>query len=324
MGMSAVSEDYPERREQVRRGIPLVVVLHGFSDAGGAVSQLEQFFLEHHSPETLMIFNNDAFLDYRARRPTVTFVNDRLVDYRPASLVLEVAKDLLGNEFLLLRGYEPDFQWDLFLTTVRELVDEFDVSVTTWVHAIPMPVPHTRPIGTTVSGNDEELIASRSIWKPTTKLSASIGHALEYQLFTDEKKVVGFVLLVPHYLANTEYPQALITSLESIMSATGLLFSTGELLDREREFREQVDEQVRSNHESMDMLANLEQRYDEYVADDGAVASPLVEDEGDLPTADQIATQFETFLAQHWGEAPEGTKEEEHDSPSDLPEPPDS
>jgi len=314
MGISAFIEDYPERRAQLRRGIPLVVALQGFSDAGGAVSQLEQFFEKNHSPETLAVFNNDSFLDYRARRPAVTFVRDRLVDYEPARLVLESASDVLGNEFLLLRGYEPDFQWDLFLKTVTDIVDEFDVSVTTWVHAIPMPVPHTRPIGTTVSGTDSDLVESRSIWKPTTKLSASVGHALEHRLFSRGSAVVGFVLLVPHYLANTEYPQALITSLENIMAATGLLFSTVDLMERDREFRDQVEEQVRSNEESVEMLTNLERRYDEYVNETDGTDTPLAEHEGDLPTAEQIATQFESFLAQHWGEAP---PEQSTESPDD-------
>lgn len=303
MGISPFSEDYPAARERVRRGLPLVVALQGFSDAGNVVAQLEGFFAEHHGPETIAVFNNDAFLDYRARRPAISFVRDHLEQYEPARLTLELATDVVGSEFLLLRGYEPDFQWELFLETVLGMVEEFEVSVTTWVHAIPMPVPHTRPIGTTVSGSRAELIEERSIWQPTTRLSASVGHALEHRLFGAGAEVVGFVLLVPHYLANTEYPHALTTGLESIMAATGLLFSTVDLAEEEREYLEQVNEQVQSNPESVEMVANLERRYDEYIADQERREQPLVDDEGNLPTAEQIATQLESYLAEHWGDA---------------------
>ena len=87
-----------------------------------------------------------------------------------ATLKLYLAHDELGQPFLLLTGFEPDFQWERFTAAVLELIDRFKVKTTTWVHAIPMPVPHTRPIGVTVSGNRAELIDAMSIWKPHTQV----------------------------------------------------------------------------------------------------------------------------------------------------------
>ena len=56
------------------------------------------------------------------------------------------------------------------------LIEELKVKSVTWVHAIPMPVPHTRPIGVTVSGNRAELIDTMSIWKPHTQVPANALH----------------------------------------------------------------------------------------------------------------------------------------------------
>ena len=69
-----------------------------------------------------------------------------------------------------------------------------------------MPVPHTRPIGVTVSGNRPELIEPMSVWRPTTQVPSNALHLLEFRLQELGHPTAGFVLLIPHYLADTEYP----------------------------------------------------------------------------------------------------------------------
>lgn len=296
MNDSIFSADYAERRARVPRGLPLVVAMQGLSDAGSAVSQLEEYLWEHAAPEEVLRFNADLLLDYRARRPVITFDEDHFVDYSPEELVLALARDELGSPFLILSGYEPDFRWDQFIDTVLLLIHEFEVSVTVWAHAFPMPVPHTRPIAMTVSGSRDDLIEARSVWRPTTKLSASATHVLEYRLHSLGDEVVGFSFLVPHYLANSEYPEALLAALDGIMAATGLILSTDSVREAARGFRAQVDSQISGNSESMEMLRTLEHRYDAYM-EDQETRSPLVSEDGTLPTADQIASELERFLA---------------------------
>lgn len=288
---------YAERRASVAKGLPLVVALSGSTDAGNAVSQLEQYLWERCKPEELIRFDTDLLLDYRARRPLITFDEDHFTDYSPEELTLSLARDELGAPFLLLSGFEPDFRWEAFVEAVLLLVHEFEVSITTWVQAIPMPVPHTRPIVATVSGTREDLM-ERSAWKPTTRLPASIVHLLEYRLHGVGEEVVGFAHLVPHYLANNEYPELLTAALDNVMAATGLLFATDEAKERAHEFRQQVDRQISENEESRDMLDNLERRFDQYVEAHGDRSSSLLGEEGTMPTADQLANELERFLAE--------------------------
>ncbi|MBL3687007.1 PAC2 family protein [Leucobacter zeae] len=291
------SADYAERRALVPRGLPLIVALQGLSDAGSAVSQLDDYLWERTGPEELLRFDSDLLLDYRARRPVITFDEDHLVDYAPEELSLNLAHDELGKPFLLLSGFEPDFRWEQFIDAVLMLVHEFEVSTTVWTHAIPMPVPHTRPLTTTVSGSRDDLIEARSVWRPTTKLSASAAHVLEYRLHSLGEEVVGFALLIPHYLANTEYPEALHASLDGIMAATGLIFATDPVREASRKFMAQVDAQIAENAESAEMVRTLEQRYDAYM-EDRTVRSPLMSEDGTIPTAEQIASELERFLAE--------------------------
>ena len=279
----------------VPTGLPLVVLLTGFTDAGAAVSQTVAYLRDELSHAMVRRYDNDLLLDYRARRPLIAFDTDHLTDYRPPRLELTLTQDVLGQQFLVLAGYEPDFAWERFVDSVIEFARAAEVSSVTWVHAIGMPVPHTRPLGTTVSGNRTALIDEHSVWKPHTQVPATAGHVLEYRLAEAGVAVAGFVLLVPHYLGDAEYPGAAITALDSITAATGLVFATDELRADNEEFLGKVAEQISASAELERMLHGLEERYDAYMA--GATqATPLLH-EADIPTADEIAAELERFLA---------------------------
>jgi hypothetical protein len=281
---------------EVPPGLHLVAGLTGFADAGAAVTQFSEYLLDTLDHRVIAQFDSDALLDYRARRPTIYFDQDHLSNYTPAKLSLYLATDELGQQFLLLTGYEPDFQWERFTAAVLQLVDRYQVKTTTWVHAIPMPVPHTRPIGVTVSGNRAELIDAMSVWKPHTQVPANALHLVEYRLQELGHPIVGFVLLIPHYLADTEYPAAAVSALESVSAATGLIFPTDRLREEGRDFVAKIDGQVENNHELAKLVGTLEERHDSYMLDN-PLRSPLTDIDGELPSADDIAAELENFLA---------------------------
>ncbi|TXK17477.1 proteasome assembly chaperone family protein [Homoserinibacter sp. GY 40078] len=282
--------------DDVPAGLHLVAGLTGFTDSGSAVSQLIDYLGETIETRDIAVFENDALLDYRARRPSMYFDGDHLSEYRPARLVLQLAHDELHRPFLLLTGYEPDFQWEAFTQAVVDLVDRFQVADTTWIHSIPMPTPHTRPIGVTVSGNRTDLTDAYSIWRPRTQVPGNALHLVEYRLQQKGHLTAGFVLLIPHYLADTEYPAAAVAALESISAATGLIFPTDDLREQSREFMQKVEEQVGGNAELERLVATLEARHDSYM-EENPIPSPLVDESGELPNAETIAAELERFLA---------------------------
>ena len=288
--------DLTPEETSVPEGLHLVAGLTGFADAGSAVPQLSEYLLDTLDHQVIATFDADVLLDYRARRPVVYFDQDHLTDYQPPTLALYLATDEVGQQFLHLTGFEPDFQWERFSAAVLELLARFKVKTTTWVHAIPMPVPHTRPIGVTVSGNRTELIEAMSVWRPRTQVPANALHLVEYRLQQLDHATVGFVLLVPHYLAETEHPDAAVKALESISAATGLIFPTERLRAAGREFLAKIDAQVQTNHELARLVGTLEERHDSYMKGN-PLRSPLTDEAGELPSADEIAAELENFLA---------------------------
>ncbi|TFC27913.1 PAC2 family protein [Cryobacterium sp. TMT2-18-3] len=282
--------------ENVPEGLHLVAGVTGFADAGGAVSQFTEYLLETLDHTVVATFDADVLLDYRARRPIIQFDQDHLTDYQSPALRVYQVRDEIGQPFLLLTGFEPDFRWEQFTAAVLQLERRFKVASTTWVHAIPMPVPHTRPIGVTVSGNRSDLVESMSVWRPNTQVPANALHLVEYRLQEAGTSVVGFVLLIPHYLADTEFPLAALAALDSTSASTGLIFPTDRVREKNREFVARIDEQVRDNPELGKLVGTLEERYDAYM-EGSTLRSPLTDEAGELPSADEIAAELENFLA---------------------------
>ena len=133
------------------------------------------------------------------------------------------------------------------------------------------------------------------MWQPHTQVPSTAGHLLEYRFAEAGAKVAGFVLLVPHYLGDTEYPAAALAALDSLTVATGLVFAGDDLRDENRDYLAKVAEQVEGSDELSRMVQGLEERYDAYMAG-STLATPIIHT-GDLPSADELAAELERFLA---------------------------
>ncbi len=293
--MSMGRKVYRDMGADVPSGLPLVILLTGFIDAGRSVASASRHLIDSTSHERVWVFDNDELLDYRARRPTFTFEQTKLTDYRPPELVLRLVTDELGVQFLLLTGYEPDYRWEAAAEAVVTAIETFDVSATMWVHAIPMPVPHTRPVGMTVSGNRDDLIEQYSVWRPTTEVPGTFVHLVEYMLTSIGHPVAGFVLLIPHYLADSEFPAGTLAVLDAITTGTGISLRTDSLREEGREFLNDIAGQMKENDELSKLISSLESRHDTYMIDN-PTPSPFVNDDGQVPSAESIAAELEQFL----------------------------
>lgn len=276
-------------------GLRMVGAITGFTDAGGSVAQINSHIFANLDATLVVRFNNDDLLDYRSRRPIVYFEKDHLETFEPPILGIYLVKDEIGQPFLFLDGYEPDFKWEAFAEAVEQIIDVFAVSEFVWVHSIPFPSPHTRPIGVTVSGNRQDMIAKFSEWRPDTQVPGTIVHLLEYRLREIGFPTTGFVLLVPHYLAESEYPEVGIKAFELISAATSLVFPTDALREESVAFLRRIEEKVAENQELAKMVANLEQGYQ---SGKGTTFGARMTPRGQaVPDADQIAAELEDFLA---------------------------
>ena len=277
------------------KGLPMVAMLSGFSDSGLTISQISEHFFANLDNELVLRFDNDELLDYRSRRPMLFFEKDHIESYEPQTLAIYLCRDEADQPFLFLEGYEPDMRWERFAESVVELAQLFEIKNFTWVHAIPFPIPHTRPIGVTVSGNRTDMIERFSEWKPQTQVPGNVIHLLEFRLTGAAVATSGFVLLVPHYLADNEVPKAALAGIEMITAATGLVFPTDEIRERSGKFEAKVETQVAENAELAKLIQTLEQGY--ATGESGPSRAPIGKPTAAPPSADELAEELEAYLA---------------------------
>ena len=274
----------------------LVLSLEGFMDAGGAGKGLVDHLLSTLDHRVIARFDTDLLVDYRARRPEMLFVEDHFERYSAPELAIRLAHDLAGTPFLLLTGPEPDVQWERFVAAVTGLIRRFGVRLVVSVHGIPMAVPHTRPLGVTAHATRPELVTLVNPWRGEIRLPSSATALLELRLGEAGLDAMGFVAHVPHYLAESDYPDASLALLRSISAATGLQLPTDALSEAAGRIRRLVQEQVDQSEEVGRVVHALETQFDAYVG--GTTRGNMLADRATMPSADEIGAEFERFLAE--------------------------
>ena len=277
-------------------GPVLLQALTGFVDAGSAIQLARENLLDNLESEVIATFDLDQLLDYRSRRPPMIFVADHFESYDEPSLALHLVKDQLGTPFLLLTGPEPDLQWERFIKAVTALIDELGVSVTVGLNAIPMAVPHTRPVGVTAHATDKRLLGEHESWLQRVQVPASVGNLLEYRLGQSGRDALGYAAHVPHYLAQTGYPAAAEVLLDSVSTSTGLALPTGTLRESAKLVREEVDKQITDDEQAARLVTSLEAQYDAFLR--GRQGNLLADTDTPLPTAEELGAELERFLAE--------------------------
>ena len=226
----------------------------------------------------------------------MTFVRDHYSDYEAPRLVVRALRDTGGTPFLLLQGPEPDIRWEAFARAVREVVEHFGVARVLTLGAVPMAVPHTRPIAITPHANRPELVVGESPWQGELRVPASAQSLLEIRLGEWGLDALGFVAHIPHYLAQMEYPQAALSLLEHVERGGRLTIDLTDLREAAEITETEVDRYLASHDEVGDVVRGLEQQYDSFREAEAAGTSLLAGDEP-LPTGEEIGQQFEQFLA---------------------------
>jgi len=241
-------------------------------------------------------FDVDAFHDYRARRPAISFVRDHYEAYDAPRLVVRLLHDAGGTPYLLLSGPEPDNRWEAFARAVRDVVERFDVNQVISLGSVPMAVPHTRPLAVTHHANNPDLVTEESPWSGEIRVPSSAQALVELRLGEWGHDAQGFVVHIPHYVAQLDYPLAAAELVERAEIAGRLTIDQSELR-REAEVRaEEITRYLAENSEVADVVQALERQYDAFARAEQSGSSLLAGNQP-LPTGEELGREFERFLA---------------------------
>jgi predicted ATP-grasp superfamily ATP-dependent carboligase len=279
-----------------RRGLVLVHDLAGEFDAAHAGALAGAHLLDALPSRLIARFDVDALVDYRGHRPRMVFSGDRYDSITSPEIGLHALEDDGGTPFLLLHGAEPDYAWERFTAAVLQLVERLGVTRVVALHAIPMPVPHTRPVTVTAHATRRQLIESYPVYWGEMRIPGSVGALLELRLGEAGVDALGVGAHVPHYLAQATYPAASLTLLEHLERLTGLHVPTETLREAAEANRTEVDEQIGRSSENTAVVAALEEQFDSFTAsrDD----TGLLGFSGEMPSGEELGAQIERFLAE--------------------------
>ena len=118
-------------------------------------------------------------------------------------------------------------------------------------------------------------------------MPASFTGLLEFRLGQRERKAMGFAAHVPHYLAQAAFPEATLTLTRSLNQATGLAVPLEPLEKASASNLADIAEEMVGSAEVQELVSTLEQQYDSLQANQSE----------QVPSADEIAAEFEKFLA---------------------------
>ncbi|WP_297084797.1 PAC2 family protein [uncultured Demequina sp.] len=285
-----------------QEGAVLMHSLRGFIDAGKAGALVAQHILDTGDPVRVASFDIDQLLDYRSRRPEMTFSVNQWTSYDEPHLDLDLVRDLEGTPFLFLHGFEPDIRWEAYIRAVRDIVERLGVELTLGAHGIPMAAPHTRPLTATIHGTAQDLLPDAPSLFGTVTVPASAQNLMEYRFGQWGRSAINVAVHVPHYLAQSPYPQAAQKAMEAVEDITGLALSSDALDDDAAQAAEEIDRQTSENEEVQALVAQLEEQYDAFMEqrEDG------IDIDGPLPSAEELGAEFEKFLEQQRGDSPPG------------------
>jgi len=276
------------------QGAALLVYLEGFMDAGAAGRLVTEHLLDAFEHKTVARFDTDRLLDYRSRRPLMTFDDGKWESYDAPELSVFQVADSAGKPFLLLTGPEPDHEWERFVSAVMSLAERLGAGPMITYFGVPMGIPHTRPLGVITHSSRPGLVVSKVPLPSKLQVPASASSLMEYRFGEAGRDAIGLVVQVPHYLSQAAYPTAALTLIDSLTEVTGLDLPALELREAADRTNVLIDRQVAESAEVAELVSGLEAQYDAAVAHDG---ENLLADGEEMPTADELAAQFEQFLA---------------------------
>ncbi len=272
---------------EIPKDLPMIHAFSGFVDAGHSIRQTVSHLTSSLPHQLVAEISVDDLYDYRARRPVMTFDRDHFSEIDLPRLTLDLFWDGHSKPFLMLHGPEPDLGWQQITQAVIELAENYKVSKTIGLQAIPWPAPHTRDLMVTPHASDPTMVEPRRSVVDRVDVPGSLTNLVEFATGRAGIPAMGFAVHIPHYLVNTEYPTGALTVLDEVGKAAGLMIDRGDLPELAVRVRAEIDESIASSTENEEVVAALEQQYD---AEVGTWA-------GELPSGDELVDQIEQFLA---------------------------
>ncbi|HET7444318.1 MAG TPA: PAC2 family protein [Solirubrobacterales bacterium] len=275
--------DLPRLRAPV-----LVCAFRGWNDAAAAASTALTAISDSLDGELIARVDPEEYFDFQSTRPTISLEEGqtRRIDW-PENNLIAIQVPAADRDLVLLDGTEPNLRWRTFSETIATAADALGVELVVTLGALIAEVSHTLPVPITglasTQGLVDELELERSNYEGPTGITGVL-HDLFRQTGIDSASLWA---AVPHYVAAVPNPKAALALLRRLEGLTGIAVEASELEEETASYEEQIGRAVAANPEIEELVSRIE-----------AEQVDLLTGEGEVPSADSIAREFQRFLRQ--------------------------
>jgi predicted ATP-grasp superfamily ATP-dependent carboligase len=277
----------PELRAPV-----MVCAFKGWNDAGEAASAALSYIRGSFESREVGGIDPEEFYDFTAVRPTVKLVegSTRKIEWPENSFSVAPVPGAEGD-LVMLQGVEPSLRWRRFTEEVVTAAHDLGVGMVITLGALLADVPHSRPVSITGITSDDALVKRLGFEPPTYEGPTGIVGMLQQACADAGLPAVSLWASVPHYVAAAPNPKVALALVRAFEGTAGLAVDGAELESAAEDYERQVTAAVASDPEVKAFVERLETQLDEATAENPP-------DEGELPSADTIASDFQRFLRQ--------------------------
>jgi proteasome assembly chaperone (PAC2) family protein len=288
-----VWSDRPELKDPV-----LVCAFKGWNDAGEAASAALGFIHGHFDSAAVAKIDPEDFYDFTAVRPTVRMTEGqtREIDW-PENEIHAAGVPGAESDLVMLQGVEPSLRWRRFTDHVVTAASDLGVRMVITLGALLADVPHSRPVAITGITSDEALVKRLGFEPPSYEGPTGIVGVLQQACAEAGLPAVSLWASVPHYVAASPNPKVALALVRAFEGTAGVAVDGGELESAAEDYERQVTAAVATDPEVKAFVEGLETEMDEQTAENPP-------DEGQLPSADTIASDFQRFLRQRGPQGP--------------------
>jgi proteasome assembly chaperone (PAC2) family protein len=274
--------DLPHLRSPV-----MVCAFRGWNDAAASASTALATIGNSLDGQLIAHLDPEEFFDFQSTRPTITLDEGqtRRIEW-PENNLIAVEVPGADRDLVLLDGTEPNLRWRTFSETIATAADALGVEMVITLGALIAEVSHTLPVPITGLASSDEMVEEmeleRSSYEGPTGI-VGVFHDLCRHNGIDSASLWA---AVPHYVAAVPNPKAALALLRRLEGLTGIAVEASELEEETADYEEQIGRAVAANPEIEELVQRIE-----------AEQADLL-DEGEVPSADTLAREFQQFLRQ--------------------------
>jgi predicted ATP-grasp superfamily ATP-dependent carboligase len=277
----------PELRAPV-----MVCAFKGWNDAGEAATAALSYIEGSFEARAVAEIDPEEFYDFTAVRPTVKLAEGDVREIEWPENSFSVAHVSGADcDLVLLQGVEPSLRWRRFTNDVIATARELGVQMVITLGALLADVPHSRPVAISGITSDETLVERLGFEPPSYEGPTGIVGVVQRACADEGLPAVSLWASVPHYVAASPNPKVALALVRAFEGAAGVAVDGAELEEAAEDYERQVTAAVASDPEVKAFVERLENAMDEVQAENPP-------DEGQLPSADTIASDFQRFLRQ--------------------------